>query len=168
MNLGDYRRVHPSSIRQPMEDNKPETRYEIQNRNKSRRAKTGSAHRAEHHSNKTRRQPSAERFVRPTLKPSISGIQPGKPMAAGTSTAKRADARLAAAMFRVPVKCTPALRGILLVVVRSSFECKIGPPTSSADFGAAVFVPRFAPNEDWRRRELNPRPWPINQPRLHA
>src|SRR5437879_5047949 len=97
--LGDYRRVHPSSIKQPIENNKPETRYEIQNRNKSRRAKTGSAHRAEHHRNKPRRQPSEERLVHSTVKSSISGIQPGTPMAAGTSTAKRADARLAATMF---------------------------------------------------------------------
>ena len=99
---------------------KPETRYEIQNRNKSRRAKTGSAHRAEHHRNKTRRQPSAERLVRSTVKSSIPGVQPGTPMAAGTSAAKRADARLAATKFRVALNCTPHVsRNSNVVVSRS-------------------------------------------------
>jgi hypothetical protein len=113
----------PSSIKQPIEDNKPETRYEIQNRNKSRRAKTGSAHRAEHHRNKPRRQPSAARLVRSTVKPSISGIQPGTPMAAGTIATKRADARLAATMFRVTVNCTPPASRNSNVLVTGSVKC---------------------------------------------
>jgi len=38
----------------------------------------------------------------------------------------------------------------------------------ASHFGAAVIALRCASSEDWRRRELNPRPWQINQPRLHA
>src|SRR3989442_12918726 len=45
------------------------------------------------------------------------------------------------------------------VVVRSANAQRNRPAfASKAGFGAAVFVRRCAPNEDWRRGELNPRP----------
>src|SRR5205809_1258439 len=53
-----------------------------------------------------------------------------------------------------------------------TFYCRVGLPSAARNGSRTILRPELhasVPSEGWwRRGELNPRPWPSCQPRLHA